>query len=60
MFKKKFINQPELLDGTKNYAFEHPANNFDLLSYTSQICPKLNLFKDKIPVLGLDIVERQV
>ena len=29
-------------------------------SYTSQFCPKLNLIKDKIPVLGLNIVERQV
>ena len=30
------------------------------LCYTSQFCPKLNLIKDKIPVIGLDIVERQV
>ena len=29
-------------------------------SYTSQFCPNLNLIKDKTPVLGLDIVERQV
>ena len=29
-------------------------------AYTSQFCPNLNLIKDKIPVLGLDIVERQV
>ena len=29
-------------------------------SYTSQFCPNSNLVKDKIPVLGLDIVERQV
>ena len=28
--------------------------------YTSQSCPKSNLIKDKIPVLGLDIVECQV
>ena len=28
--------------------------------YTSRFCPKLNLMKDKTPVLGLDIVERQV
>ena len=27
--------------------------------YTSQFCPKPNLIKDKIPVLELDIVERQ-
>ena len=63
MFKKKFINQPYLLEGeypgTKNDAL-HPAKNFDLLIFTSQFCPKSNLIKDKIPVLGLDIVERQV
>ena len=29
-------------------------------SYIFQFCPKLDLIKDKIPVLGLDIVERQV
>ena len=28
--------------------------------YTSLSCPELNLIKDKIPVLGLDIVERLV
>ena len=28
-------------------------------NYTSQFCPKSNLIKDYIPVLGLDIVERQ-
>ena len=37
-----------------------PAKNFDLLVFISQSCLKLNLIKDKIPVLGLDIVERQV
>ena len=29
-------------------------------SYTSEFCPKSNLIKDKVPDLGLDIVERQV
>ena len=33
---------------------------FIQLYYTSQFCPNLNLIKDKIPVIGLDIVERQV
>ena len=44
-------------------AWIHPAKNFDLLDlhiYTSQFCPKSNLIKNKIPVLGFDIVERQV
>ncbi len=31
-----------------------------VLHILSQFCPKSNLIKDKIPVLGLDIVERQV
>ena len=33
---------------------------FDLLVFTSQFCPKSNLIKDKILVLGLDIVEHKV
>ena len=28
-------------------------------SYTSYSCPEMNLIKDKIPVLGLDIIERR-
>ena len=31
-----------------------------LTHYTSLSCPESNPIKDKIPVLGLDIVERQV
>ena len=27
---------------------------------TAELCPELNLINDKIPVLGLDIVKRQV
>ena len=38
----------------------HPAKNFDLLVLHILFCPNSNLIKDKIPVLGLDIVERQV
>ena len=67
MFKKKFINQPYILEweysGTKNDALDPSSQKFWLVcltSYTSQIRPNLNLNKDKIPVIGLDIVERQV
>ena len=36
----------------------HPAKNFDLLVLHIPVLS--NLIKDKIPVIGLDIVERQV
>ncbi len=36
----------------------HPAKNFDLL--VPVFSPKSNLIKDKVPFLGLDIVECQV
>ena len=38
----------------------HQAKNFDLLVLTSKLFPKSNLIKDKIPVIDIDIVERQV
>ena len=67
MFKEKFINQPKLLEGellgSKNDALDPSSQKFGFVSltcYTSQICPKSNLIKDKILVLGLDIVEGQV
>ena len=34
--------------------------NDALYPSSQKFCPKLNLIKDKIPVLGLDIVEYQV
>ena len=32
----------------------------NMAGWTAGSCPELNLIKDKIPVLRLDIVERQV
>ena len=46
-------------DGTKN---DPSSQNFDLLVLHIPVlfCPNSNLIEDKISVLGLDIVERQV
>ncbi len=42
------------------YMFSEKVINSDLLIVNILVmCPESNLIKDKIPVLGLDIVERQ-
>ena len=41
-------------------SLEEVYDMVDRVIQDSYSCPELNLIKDKIPVPGLDIVERQV